>query len=735
VELTSPDPGVALASLVGERVVVLHGPIGADDLSGNDVDCLVDRTDFLWPLRLTGGWQLCQWFRYDLRGWFWIVERDGEFLALDTVDDPMGLGRDALRTREIIGSIHGEPGASLRAAYLTIKRIRKVNVEPSEWLGIGALASQDPNGYLAELELVAGRALASLLGERTLEGVAPDPTIVRQAGRARWIRRFGSPGRIVGALSLGAQRYVQRVVHPDGLRVLVVGPDGAGKSTLAEALPDVTRPMFKRHAHSHWRPGLLPRPGAILGRATSDSSRPHGRHPYGPLVSTLLLGYYWLDFLVGGLVRDVPVVIRTGLVVRERGWWDLVVDPVRYRLQVSPRLVKALGTLLPRPNLVIVLDGDPDLLRERKAELDRDEIERQLAAWHSALPRGVPAARIDISRSSEDVLRAARDAVTASMESRGVSRLGMGWVALPGGRTRWWLPRGPRGAAAASLAVYQPATGRALLGWSIAKRFATLGGFRVLPRGSAPPRSVRQALAPHVPPRGTFAVARATHPGRFVALLLHQDGRPCALAKIATSPEGREALRQEAIAIERFSGMLPLPIAVSRLLHHESGLLLIEALDWIPRMRPWVLEEDVASALGSFFRAGMRTVDGEAVGPAHGDCAPWNLLRTSVGWSLVDWEGAGEAPAFHDLCHYVVQSHALLGRPSAPDVIAGFAGGTGWVGRAIGAYADAAGIEPRDATAALLDYLRRTIDDQMPRSRSEHVGVDRRRRLLDRLDA
>jgi hypothetical protein len=731
--MSDEDPDLALAGLVGDHVVVLHGRRGDELEPGRDVDCLVEGLDPRWALRLTGGWRLCQWHRYDLRAWYWVLERDGEFVALDTTDDPGGFGRDAVRTRSILSEMDGESPEFTHVAYLTVKRVRKGTLDPTEWARIGKVASRDPVAFAATLERLAGPELASVLSPIAVAGVAPEPAVVRSANRLRWMRRFGSATRTIRALSMGARRYAERIVSPSGLSVLVVGPDGVGKSTLAASLSETCAPMFRRHSHSHWRPGVLPRPGAVLGRAPSDPTRPHARAAFGWLPSALLLGYYWFDFLAGALLSDMPLKTRSGLVVRERGWWDLAVDPGRYRLRVDPLAVRILGALLPRPDLVIVLEGDPDVLRDRKPELERPEVERQLIAWRSASPDGVPTIRIDVSKPAADVLRAATDAVVRVMESRAVSRLGAGWVRLPGGRVRWWLPRGSRGVARTAVSVYQPVTGRALAGWAIARSLAITGGFRLLPRGSAPPPSVRRRLAPHLSPRGTIAVGRATHPGRYVVLLLDEHGTCEAVAKIATDPSEARVIEQEAVSIGRFADRLPDSVRAPRVLHAEPGLLLLEPFEWVPRRRPWELEEPVARALGQLFRSGKREPEAGWTGPAHGDAAPWNLLRTPRGWALVDWESAGEAPAFHDVCHYIVQSHALLGRPSASSIIEGFCRGRGWVGRAVSAYAEAADIPSGSAREALAGYLERAIRDVTCRTRAEWKGAQRRRRLLDRL--
>jgi hypothetical protein len=80
-------------------------------------------------------------------------------------------------------------------------------------------------------------------------------------------------------------------------------------------------------------------------------------------------------------------------------------------------------------------------------------------------------------------------------------------------------------------------------------------------------------------------------------------------------------------------------------------------------------------------------------------------MRTEAGWVLLDWEEtAGGYPPFFDLFHYVVQAHALLGRPSRRDIAAGLAG-DGWIGRSIRAYADGAGGDPSEARVRFHQYL------------------------------
>lgn len=212
-----------------------------------------------------------------------------------------------------------------------------------------------------------------------------------------------------------------------GLFVLLVGPDGAGKSTLAASLVHAERALTVDWMH--WRPELLPRLGTLVGRGAGDPSTPHSRPPRSWLPSGLALGYYWLDFFLGSWLKVRPSVRRGGVVIMERGWFDFAVDPRRYRMRVSPGVVLKLGALLPRPDLALVLDAPDQTLLRRKTELDGVELSRQLHLWRAfQFPPGTHKVVIDASRPFEDVLRAARE----SIESVRSTTLGSGSQARSG---------------------------------------------------------------------------------------------------------------------------------------------------------------------------------------------------------------------------------------------------------------------------------------------------------------
>ena len=487
---------------------------------------------------------------------------------------------------------------------------------------------------------------------------------------------------------------------------------------------------FRRDLHLHWRPGVLPSLGRIAGTPSGDPTDPHGRPPHGRLVSIAALGYYWADFLIGSWVRVAPIRARSGLVVIERGWWDIAVDPRRYRLRVPSELVRFLGHLLPRPDLVLVLSAPEEVLSQRKGEISAVEARRQTEAWKDALPRRVDRAEVDASDSIDAVAAASRDAIFERLSSRAMRRLGAGWTGVPPGSSRRWLfPRGPRNAAVAGLSIYQPVTPQGRIGWEIARLGARVGAFRILPSADAPPRAVRESIAPFVPARAILATMRANHPGRHVVAVIDERGRTIAIAKVAEDDEGRARLRSEAESLARLGPCITGPVRAPGLIAHDDGLLVLEAAAWHPRWRPWVLPVEVARASGELYRR-TASPDG-AHGAAHGDLAPWNVLRTDTGWTLVDWESASDdAPPFTDVLHYLVQAHALLGRPSRSDLIASVRTGRGSDGAAIRVYGLAAGVAAGVAFDVLRDYLERTIPALDPETRDGRRGIRARRSLL-----
>jgi thymidylate kinase len=197
-----------------------------------------------------------------------------------------------------------------------------------------------------------------------------------------------------------------------GRVIIIGGPDGSGKTTLCSRLVvDVLG--GDRVLHIRF-PRLLPRRTKTVAGHLGEGNTPDFSSPriypraYARGMSALKALYLYIDFLLGWALRVAPNVRKGGWVVFERGWWDHAVDPRRYRLR-SGRLFQVLGRLIPRADLVFVLEADPDVIRARKPQLSSKELTRQMSAWHQILPPNQRVVFLDSASPTEILVEQVRD--------------------------------------------------------------------------------------------------------------------------------------------------------------------------------------------------------------------------------------------------------------------------------------------------------------------------------------
>jgi hypothetical protein len=279
--------------------------------------------------------------------------------------------------------------------------------------------------------------------------------------------------------------------------------------------------------------------------------------------------------------------------------------------------------------------------------------------------------------------------------------------------------------AAAGLQIHHPVAPADRLAWEGVRLVARLGGLRWAPGTAAAPDDALEILAAHLAPGETVAVARTPRAGKSIALLIDPNGTPRAFAKVGRDPEVDRVLDAEAAGMTTYGPRLAGPLSAPRVLVREPGLLLMDMAPWRARWRPWRLPVAVAAALGRFAASSVAEGGGFV---AHRDVAPWHLLRTSRGWVLIDWENAGPADPFHDLFHFLVQSHVLLGHPGHRAVVEGL-DGRGWVGACVRAYARGVGVPATEAGRWFLRYLEATRDSVDPTAPKGTEGLRARDRM------
>ena len=215
--------------------------------------------------------------------------------------------------------------------------------------------------------------------------------------------------------------------------IALVGPDGAGKSTLIRGLLARDHGIFTNVVMRHWRPQLLPRLGAFVNAPAPTPSSDGAVQPRRTAGrwNGLRLSYYYLDFLVGGWVKDRVANSRQQLVLYDRCALDMQVDPARYGLRAGA-LHPIARRLLPWPELVILLRCDAEQIHARKPELPVSELQRQLDAWQRLVDRGEVHAVLTTDAPVDEVVEQAWALITDA------------FIAANRARLRPDQPRGPQ---------------------------------------------------------------------------------------------------------------------------------------------------------------------------------------------------------------------------------------------------------------------------------------------------
>ena len=722
----------------GVEYAMLHGARGHEVDSDLDVAVDADSVALVDALLATGALgRLVQRLRYDIPWCVWYVVETGDplrpYRQLDIACDPWGSGRYGTTIRRAVAAAVDDAGVrvappAVETLYLVVKRARKGLVRAHDERQLQQVFARDPKGARVELERELGSAgvrVAAVLDGTADERLGDALAMVRR----RLARRRLTPSTLVRRSLLGARRVGGRIARPPGVVVTVAGPDGVGKSSLVTALEPAAQGLFRRFARLHGGPSVLPAPGALLGRSRDVTvmTEPHRREPSGRAGSIARVSYLWLDACLAWLPRVAWPRRRSTLVVVERGWDDLSVDPRRYRVHGIAAFVALLGRLQPRVDLVVVLDAPATVVHARKPELTASEIGRQRAAWRSRAA-GDPDrfVVVDASREQEEVVAAVRGALVDRVAARharlvgaeaairclgGLHVRGRLYDAIGSSRSaRWFLPRGAAVAGPVAAGMYRPAQRRHRAG-AVVLRGSTL----------LPGRSIRFAAERGVGPRlaealGIRTIDLAVAPtkdaarDRLVASVLH-DGKPIAFTKIVPRGE-RAALDHELQLLALLSSSalqtlrVPKPVEV---LEWEQWCALLMLSVPTPGYADRELSDTELGALAELAGLGdaLEPVLGRGEGtvPIHGDFAPWNCAVLKGELAVWDWEGAGLGLPLEDLFHWRAQRLALF-RVGSPETLVRGAFEPDWRVRGLCARL---GIEPSCAPAALESALERGL--------------------------
>jgi hypothetical protein len=261
-------------------------------------------------------------------------------------------------------------------------------------------------------------------------------------------------------------------------------------------------------------------------------------------------------------------------------------------------------------------------------------------------------------------------------------------AALAPARVDLRLRPGP--SARAAIGIYSPLRFRAAAAARLNRALLAMGMWRSI---DEPLRDVNELARLLSVSADAVATRASSAPGRLIVGFA-AEGSLRIVAKVGRLDD--DGLRREGAVLQE----------ISRLGCSDFEIPTLRWLgEWCDR---YVVAVEASDTLAGTTLADARRVaialagakSGQAL--THGDFAPWNLVRTSSGLLLLDWEEARlSREPLVDLTHFVVQSGTLLGMMSPSDAVNCLTapGGDGWQ------YLEATGCDPSRAPELVMSAL------------------------------
>ena len=145
-----------------------------------------------------------------------------------------------------------------------------------------------------------------------------------------------------------------------------MGVDGSGKTTLSKKL----KKIFKNSKYLHLKPYIL-----LQDRRTVIKN-PHKKKKSSYIVSLLRLLSWLVSYKIFFLRKN-----NKKLYIFDRYAHDVLVDPLRYKHNMSNCLTKIVLSLFPTPDLWIFLKPSLNTIKTRKSELTQSESRRQIKEY------------------------------------------------------------------------------------------------------------------------------------------------------------------------------------------------------------------------------------------------------------------------------------------------------------------------------------------------------------------
>jgi len=228
-----------------------------------------------------------------------------------------------------------------------------------------------------------------------------------------------TPSRIMPGWLARWVMGIRSHLNPPAPWVVLLGLDGSGKSTVLAALETIFSPpafpetrIISRHPGFLYDRLLQVKPSSHHSDDGPIAIEHYGKPSHGAIKSVGKLGILALDWFAGYWGQLVHQRAKGHLILFDRHFFlDIAIDPLRYRYGGPLWFAHLMGRLLPKPNLVILLDAPIEVLQNRKQEISFEEATRQRAAYLELIQEWPNSHIIDVSKPLEHVINEAKQII------------------------------------------------------------------------------------------------------------------------------------------------------------------------------------------------------------------------------------------------------------------------------------------------------------------------------------
>ena len=218
----------------------------------------------------------------------------------------------------------------------------------------------------------------------------------------------------------------RRIFQHPGYVIAVLGTDGSGKSTIIDAItPWLDEAFHNGVKYYHLRPNLLPDIAVLLGKRTKDechpavASNPHIYKPSGFLGSISRLLYYLLDYSIGYFFKVwKQIALHSKVIIFDRYYYDYYFDAWRYLISLPYWILRIGEVFVPKPDIILCLGGDPEIIYSRKPETTLAEVTRQTEELKRFAARRSNAVWVDTTQPIENSILEVKRAILSTLSKR-----------------------------------------------------------------------------------------------------------------------------------------------------------------------------------------------------------------------------------------------------------------------------------------------------------------------------